>query len=371
MKQNDQHPTRKKNRWLNMSIIIVVIVFLALVTGVFLVKTQFENKERSKFYYRERMAATATEPGLTPAEIVLQKSVKQQTVNVGMYIDRFVGLSMKDLNWVVDCYVWFNWQDSSLSFGDNFQLVDGWIESKEKKDACVVNGQHYVLYRIVARISHLFEELRFPCDDHLLTVCIEIPSYTRDKLLFQADSLNSSLSSRVKVPGYKIYKVRVVEKPHSYKTSRGDPRIVSGAKSTFSQFRMGLWIQREGQGFFLKMFLPLFVSVAVALLAFFVNPAHSAPRFSLGVGALFAAVANSYINSSMLPNTGVLALADVINIVGITTILLTLIASAISLYIHEKSGNSLLRRRFDTISFCCMLAGYILLNLALPLAAVN
>lgn len=95
----------------------------------------------------------------------------------------------------------------------------------------------------------------------------------------------------------------------------------------------GVW---DGWGFFLKMFLPLYVAVAVAILAFFIKPTDTDPRFGLGVGALFAAVANSYINSSMLPNTGVMSLADIICIIGTITILLTLIESTISLHLYDR-----------------------------------
>lgn len=368
--QTAHHPLAKKPlRWWNILVLVGGLVVLIVVAGSSLVAMEYKNKAISRVYYRERMDPQATEHGLTPADIILPPEAHPRKVSAGVYIDRIVELSMKDLTWVVDCYLWFRWQDSSLHMSDNFQVVDGWIDSREKKDEYIDGNEHYVLYRIIAHITSVFEELRFPCDDHLLTVCIEYPSYERSGMLFEADTINSAVSSRVKVPGYKIYQMAVVEKPHSYKTSRGDPRMHPGVKATFSQFRMGLWIKRESWGFFLKMFLPLYVSVLVAMLAFFINPLHSDPRFGLGIGALFAAVANSYINSSMLPNTGVMSLADVINIAGISTILLTLIESAISLYIYEKRGKHSLSQRFDRVSFYIMLGGYVVLNIALPLAA--
>ena len=346
------------------------LVVLIIVAGFSLVTIEYKNKAKSRIYYRERMDPRETEHGLTQAEIVLPPDASPGKVMTGVYVDRIVELSMKDLSWMVDCYLWFRWKDSSLVIGNNFQVVDGWIESKEKKEDFIRDNEHYVLYRIIARITSVFEEVRFPCDDHLLTICIEDPSYERSNMVFEADSANSAISSRVKIPGYSIYQMAVVEKPHSYKTSRGDPRMKAGLKATYSQLRMGIWIKRDGWGFFLKMFLPLYVSVLVAMLAFFINPMHSDPRFGLGIGALFAAVANSYINSSMLPNTGVMSLADVINMVGISTILITLVASAISLYVYEKRGKHVLSHRFDRISFYIMLAGYVCLNIALPVAAV-
>jgi hypothetical protein len=345
------------------------MAILILVAGASLIAMEYRNKMLSRILYAERMDPNLTEPGLTPAEARGNHNYRQSKVEMGVYVDRIVELSMKEMNWKVDFYVWFRWQDSGMVIGDNFQVVDGWIETKEKKNEYHQGNDHYVLYRVVARITSVFEEFRFPCDDHLLTICIEDPSFDRSTVIWDADSINSSVSSRVRVPGYKMYKMAVVEKPHSYKTSRGDPRLKDGAKATYSQFRMGLWIKRESWGFFLKMFLPLFVAVAVALLAFFINPAHSDPRFGLGIGALFAAVANSYITSSMLPNTGVLALADIINLVGTSNILLTLILSAISLYIYERRGKHELSHRFDRIAFYIITFGYAALNIALPLAA--
>lgn len=360
---------RKPLQWWNIVLLVASMAVLVLITGISMINTQYNHKITSKIHHRERMDPLLNEPGLTPAETDLQPSDHPTSVAVGVYVDRIVEHSMKEMSWVADCYVWFRWQDSTLSIGNNFQVVDGWIESKEKKDEYHQGNQHYVLYRIVARITAVFEENRFPCDDHLLTICIEEPSYIRKQLIFEADSMSTSISSRAKIPGYSIYRMAVVEKPHSYKTSRGDPRLQPGSKATFSQFRMGVWIKRESWGFFLKMFIPLFVAVAVALLAFFINPMHSDPRFGLGIGALFAAVANSYINSSMQPSTGVMSLADVVNIVGICTILVTLILSAISLYIYEQRGKHQLSYRFDRISFYILLVGYILLNIALPQAA--
>jgi hypothetical protein len=118
------------------------------------------------------------------------------------------------------------------------------------------------------------------------------------------------------------------------------------------------------------MFLPLYVAVAVAILAFFIKPTDVDPRFGLGVGALFAAVANSYINSSMLPNTGVMSLADIINIIGTITILLTLIESTISLHLYDRKDKKMLSHRFDRLSFYVLLLGYIIFNVALLSAAV-
>ena len=360
---------RSKRR--NIVFIAGGLAALLIIVGVLLVSMEYKNKKDSRLYYRERMDPRQTEPGLTTADTALQPGATPVKVMVGVYVDRIVEFSIRDLSWTVDCYVWFKWNDTLVRPADNFQIVDGWIESKEKKDGFIKDNAHYELYRIIARITAVFDETRFPRDDHLLTICIEDPSYIRQKMVFAADTANVAVSSRVKVPGYQIYKAASVEKPHSYKTSRGDPRLAPGSKATFSQFRMGIWIRREGWGFFLKMFLPLFVAVAVATLAFFIKPTDVDPRFGLGVGALFAAVANSYITSSMLPNTGVMSLADILNIMGTITILLTLIVSTISLYLYDHRGKKEISRRLDRLAFYTIMGGYAALNIAMVMATAG
>jgi hypothetical protein len=360
---------RMNIKWWRVVLLLIIFIVILIAVGITLVGMEYNNKIESRLHYRERMDPLQTEPGLTPADTTLLKGVQPIKVSTGIYIDRIEELSMRELSWTVDFYIWFRWSDTLLQSADNFQVVDGSIQSKEKKDEFVQGTSHYVLYRIVARITSIFDEMRFPCDDHLLTICIEDPSYVRQKMVFVADSSNSAISSRVKIPGYLIYRKGTVEKPHSYKTSRGDPRL-EGSKATFSQFRLGVWIKRDGWGFFLKMFLPLYVAVAVAILAFFIKPTDVDPRFGLGVGALFAAVANSYITSSMLPNTGIMSLADIIHIIGTVTILLTLIESTISLHLYDRKDKKNLSHRFDKISFYVLLFGYITFNIALLLAAV-
>ena len=85
---------------------------------------------------------------------------------------------------------------------------------------------------------------------------------------------------------------------------------------------------------------------------------------------MFAAVANSYLVNSFVPDTGELALADLINGLGILTILVTLIESTISLYIYDRRGEVELSQRLDRVSFKILVAGFFAINVALLLASV-
>ena len=348
---------------------VILLIALFIIIGFFTVWAVYKNKNAATKRHQDRMNANVGEGGSKPPAIALPEGANPVRVQAGIYVDRIVELSVKDVGWTVDFYLWFRWKGAGAEPGENFQVVDGWIESKEKADEYTNGDEHYRLYRVVARITKFFDVSRFPCDDHVLTINIESPAFERNELLFVADTESSGVSSRVQIAGYSIRQRALLEKPHAYRSTHGDPRLTAGTDRTHSQLRMGIWISRPGWGFYLKMFIALFGAVGVAILAFFIKPTDVDPRFGLGVGALFAVIANMYVTSSLVPDIGTMTLADMVNVVGIVTIFLTLLQSTISLYLYDRKGKEALSRMFDRVSFAVLLAGYVTINLALPLAA--
>jgi hypothetical protein len=363
----DGRPTRRRI-WLGVWALFLVALFLT--AGVWLTRSLRANRTTAATRHAARVDPAADDAGVTTADRTLPPDAKPTEVLAGIYIDRILELSVKQVGWIVEFYLWFRWRGSEPKSLEGFSVVDGTADSSELEVDETINGERYQRFRVVAKITKFFDVSRFPCDDHLLTIAIEHPAHQRHEVLFVADKENSSVSSRVNVPAYHLQPAVVLEKPHSYKTTRGDPRLPPGTKSTYSQLRMGIGIERQGWGLFFKMFQFLFVAVLLAHLALFIRPIEVDPRFGLGVGGLFAAVANAYVISTLVPDTGVLALADVINGVGIATILLTVVQSTISLWIFSVRGDEELSRIFDRVSFFVMLPCYFLLNLALPWSAI-
>lgn len=348
---------------------VAALLVLLIATGILTALSMYRNKTAAVERHNERMDPDIGEGGKTPPPKALPAGATPLTVTAGVYLDRIIELSVKEVGWTADFYVWFRWKGPGEDPGEKIQVVDGSIESKEKIEDSIQGDERYTLYRISARITKFFDVARFPRDDHVLTINLETPALERHELLFVADTQSSGVSSRVQIEGYSIYRQAVLEKPHAYRSTHGDPRLTVGTDRVHSQLRMGVWIYREGWGVFLKMFIGLFGAVGVAMLAFFIKPTDVDPRFGLGVGALFAAIANTYITSSLVPDTGVMTLADMINDVSILVIFLTLLESTISLYLYDRREKEELSRRFDKISFIIFLAAFVTTNTALAWAA--
>src|SRR5262245_11783871 len=211
------------------------MVALFVIVGGAATLAQYRSRQSSLERHAARTDPTLPDPGVTAAETEPPANANSVKVQAGIYVDRVVQLSVKDATWTADFYVWFRWTGNDVNPGEKFQIVDGWIESKEKEDDFVRGDEHYERYRVVASITKSFDVSRVPCDDHLLMINVEDPARQRHELMFVADEANSRVSSRVKITGYEIHQIAALEKPHSYKTTRGDPRLKENSKSTYSQ----------------------------------------------------------------------------------------------------------------------------------------
>lgn len=346
------------------------LLIIAIVTAVTLSLQQHSNLNASIQRHAARVGtvveAGQTQPEQTPPPGHEKDNPKP--VRVGIYLDRIAEMSIIGSSWKADFYVWFNWEGDDLNPGETFQVVNGEIASKTLVDKNDEGGKHYALYRTIAVITKNFDLTRFPRDDHMLTITIEDAAMQSYQLRYETDADASDISSRVAATGYKILNKVVFVKPHSYKTSRGNPSLSADFRATYSQFSLGIHIARPTWGLFFKLTAILYAAVTMALVALFVR--SSCDRLALQTGAIFAAAANAYITSSLIPETGVATLADQINWIGIAFIGLCLLEGVIYQYhfenVEERAGFS---KIFDFSTFVLITFLYLGINIVVPLSA--
>lgn len=361
MPETPSNNANTPNLWGNLTRGWLIFQVLSAVIATFLV---------FRINYRDRLEAVQVKRNqLDPSVVAQQIAGAQPTrVETGIFVERIAGISIKDASWVVDFFIWFRWQGEGIEPGESFRVLDGVIEQKEKIREIDNGDQHYVQYRVVANITKFFDIKRFPLDDHLLTIVVVETNTPYQELEYVADTSDSGISARSQVAGYRIIQNGVRAGPFSYRNSRGDPNFQGGDQALYSQITFGLWVSRSNLGYYLKLFQGLFAAVAIAILGLLSRPTAD-PRFGLGVGAFFAAIANAYITSSLLPDVGILTLADVVNGLGMVTIFLILVQSTISLYIYDHIGETQASRRFDRISAAIFVFGYLAVNWAIILGA--
>jgi hypothetical protein len=345
---------------------ILLILFFVII-GTFSL-TKIDNlKKTSAARHADRMSASRIEAGRTAPELTLPAGSNPEKVQVGVYLDHLASISVADNTWSPEFYLWFKWSNDAINPGDTFDIIEGEIVSKQKQSEFHRHGEHYEKYLIKAQITKYFDSLRFPLDDHVLTISIEDGKFPWKDLEYVSDIGHSNISSRVKIPGYIVTKHSLIMKPHTYKSNFGDPRLEKNNHATFSQHLYGVSIARDGLGIYFKVFIGLFAAVAISLLAFFIKPTDVDPRFGLGVGGFFGAVANSLLSVSFVADNGSLSLLDMVNMIGLISIFLTLVESTISLYLFDIRGEVALSRLFDRVSFTIIFIGFTLINIFIPI----
>ncbi len=320
------------------------MILLASATTLFIVPVNiYKRSTRISEDMEKTMNPYKPDPGKTAAKSY-EKPEGVPEVKAGLYLERIEDFDMVNSQWTYEIFLWFVWKSDQIDFLNLFDternqmlpvsIINGEILSwdvVEKVDN--YNGMSYIQYRIIAKNTQFFDVTLFPVDKHDLIIAIEHNTLNRNDLIFVPDSIDSKVSSRVNINGYNTNKIKIIEKTHAYKSPRGNPKLNSGYKVDFSQLRFALSIDRDGLGYFLKLFLVLFVAVAVAFLAEFA----SRPDEFL-VGSLFAAVGSSFIFTAQLPDTSIITLAEIINICGIVIILIIMIKDTMVRRIVRADG---------------------------------
>jgi hypothetical protein len=360
----------QKNRFVLFWVASIAIIFLFI--GGYSVSAIITEKHAANLYHKLRMTPGAIVPGRTPPD-PLPETGDFVPVQIGVYLDGVENFSIKDSFWTPTFYVWFSWKgSSSLDPGKNFQLVDAKIEKKELVESYNgADGTNYQRYRVTAKVAKFFNTSRVPLDDHLLNVYIEDAARDASKLRYVADPA-TNVSSRVVIPGYKLTGFTSVVKPHTYRSTYGDPRVAADSDhTTFTEFTLGIDVKRSSMAVYFKLFVGLFAGVLLTIGSFFIRPSDTSHRFGLPSAAYFGAVANSYIVNSSLPPTEHTGLADMVTAIGMFTIFICFVCSLTSAYFFLKRDEKELSARLDSVSWKAIAIGFVGVNIALPVAAVS
>ena len=343
-----------------------IIVFF-VIAGYFGVR-QLRTYKMQSMERRQAWLEQASGAGRGQKSAAIAQKGNPVEVRVGIYVTHIGEFSLKEDSWVANFDIWFRWTGKAVSPGETFWLVNGEIQSREKRESYVVVGEQYERYHVKARISNYFDPTRFPFADEPLMVEIEDTIHSAETLRFVPDTQDSGISATAILRELKIARSLLTVRAQDYGSRVGERRSDSASRIHSRVFFAAL-VNHPGAMFHLKMFHALFVAAAIAMLAFFIKPTHVDPRFGLPVGAAFTAVANIIATGALLPRADGLVLADMVNSVGFATIFLALVQSAISLYFFDTLGKEKLSRFFDHVSFVVFFVGYVVVNLALPLAA--
>ncbi len=351
------------------SIIVLFIVILAfyLILTVVFSGLLYGNKVAAEQKHADRLDPTATTDVYPEGDYT--------EVKIGMYVESLRNISIDNSSFDAVFYLWFSWEgEKEFSPGASFQLVGGQISEKTLVSERSEDDSHYQRYKVTATVDKYYDLTRFSLEDHMLNIYIEDTTRDGSRLRYVADVEETNISSRVSVPGFEVYDgIHSAVKPHSYKSTYSSPGAVEGADRVFSQYVIGIPINRTDIGFFLRMQIPFVLSVLLGLYSLF---SHRTDADSLGLSgaSFFGVVANAYVVTALIPpNGGGFGLTDMIYVMSLISVLLVVTVSLYSLNARHKlgeDGDDTFIHVVDRTAFFGIGIGYAIITLALPLSAI-
>jgi len=364
-------------------VILSLILLLIIITGIYSTKklndTVRNMSEVVNANMKNTMDPKAPDPGKTvPEKYEVKPGTKK--VKIGAYLERIEDLDIKKSSWTYEFYLWFSWNPNEIDFNGKkeksrkgetpFSIINGDIIKATKIEELYdeKNNIAYEQYFVKANNTQFFDVSLYPIDQHDLIIPIEHKWLDRSKLVFIPDTIDSKVSSRVNINGYeKESKVKLIEKPHAYKSARGNPKLDAGYKVDFSQLRMSLRIYKGGLSVIIKLFVIMYIAVIVC----FIAPFSSDPsRYT--VGALFTTAGANYILAQKLPATNSYTLAEIINTFCIVIIIIMMSLLAVLPSIIFKDGQiDNFEKRMNNIILLTMFFFFALINIVLTYTALN
>jgi hypothetical protein len=299
----------------------------------------------------------------SPAEIVSkipdakppETPAEPQKVYVGIYVNDIFGVSLADYKFDADFYVWFRWKGKlAKSPLATFQTANGRISKKDAELNKELGEWHYASCRVIATFQAHWELRHFPFDKQTLAIEIEDNEGDIGSLIYLPDTQNCALDSDIRLPGWVLTGTTYDVKQHQYDTNYGDTSLPD--KSVWSRFCVSIHCARPGIGYFFKLCWGLLIAMLIALVPMFLKPTDG-PRFGLGTGALFAAMANAYVISNALPKDTGMTTADMFFVLALSAIFVSLCESIISL-IYFTADKKEFSKRLDRVCFWVVLVAY-------------
>jgi hypothetical protein len=255
------------------------------------------------------------------------------------------------------------YQNPDFDFANRVEVPNA--KTLEKPDIMLDSSDHkiWVLMKMKCVMKQSWRVQDFPFDTQRLVIKVENSEFDTRSLVFVADTAGKHFDPELTADGWDIKNIEIKTGIKKYNTAFGDNSLPKPS-SEYSSFEMTIDMDRAALGLFLKLFIGMYIAFCIAYLSFFIHPDVVEAGFGLQVGGLFAAVGNKYIIDSILPETSVFTLVDLLHSITFITIFLIILNTCIALryYKRKKVVKALAIEKTGSI---VVLAGYAIINIVM------
>jgi len=289
-------------------------------------------------------------------------------VYVGTYLHDVTAFDQRNGTYEVDMDVWVKWFGEFDASEVRLQNAAGDVSRQdfgESKDG----EWHSHRWRIRGTLRSEFPLHRFPFDDQKLIVGFELPT-RRAELV--PDLAGSGMSSRFSItgwhydPNFEPMVSRVV-----YTSDLGTFED-EGRTTSVRRVAFGVTLHRPTVTIAVKLFLPLVLLFAIAMIALFLGPEMVDPRAGIGVTVLLACFAFQFTIAGTIPEVAYLTIVDALFIVSYALTTAALVITVVVYGFHRRGRDALANRvdRFFRVALpaIAVIASALILRAEVPRA---
>ncbi|MEP6895865.1 MAG: ABC transporter substrate-binding protein, partial [Chloroflexota bacterium] len=221
---------------------------------------------------------------------------KTSIVYTGIEFNEISGLDEATSSYHMDFYIWFRYQGDVPAKDIQFLNAAGDVslgDSLQSKD--LANDIHYQLFRVKGDFKSTFDFHNYPFDQQNMNVRFRHTNLTRDNLVYVVDkvSINPKIEPSIFQSGgdWKIDKTGDAPPffPGSAATSSslGDPKLIGLNPDTeYATFNVEIPISRDVFSFILRNLLPVFFTLLLTYMSYFLPSEEFGTRSGLLSGSI-------------------------------------------------------------------------------------
>lgn len=273
---------------------------------------------------------------LLVAVFIYTPSLAQETfyVKSGVYATEVYDIDFQKEQFNVQFWIWFihgdaeyrPWERTEITNAKSFSIVS-YIRERRGE-------QFFDSLKIKAVVRGLWNIEQYPFDTQKLIIDIEDNQQTVDFFRFIVDALPSGIDLNTFPQGWSFNGKQILSKKHQYGTTFGDPELQKSQSPEYSQLRVVFELERKGHRLFIVLFIGFILAWMLTILVYVSNCWYRLASvlkvqdlLNISIGALFAAMSNSFTLSNRLPYTTHLVLADHFQLLTLANLIFAMMLS--------------------------------------------
>jgi hypothetical protein len=254
--------------------------------------------------------STDSLPEFSIIDAAKQKEFGEFTVKVktGLYVKSFPKFDIVNNQFIFDALLWFEFHPNEIMLETigKFAVDNGKVTFKSPPDLKVVGNAVIATYDIRIDCRANLDFVRFPFEDHKLSIIITNNSVTPYEMFFIVDNTTFNIAPDLNISNWKI---KSLNTDSGYFSPALDTKSLDKA-SSYPKAIFTIDVQKTGIRKVLVIFLPIYLVIMLSLFSFLMALSNYVGRFSLASAGISAQLGYRFVLDKMIPEVSYFTIAD-------------------------------------------------------------